>query len=552
VHLHRLRVENFRALREASLVLDESVTVLFGENDCGKSSLINALEACLGRNAPPGTFNFVPSDFHRGTPEGPPAGRIRIEVGLREEEPPSRSDVAWPLLRSSGLAGGDGRLDFLLVVNATLDPAGIVQTFFEFQGPRPLGADPAELLAEVRRVVPFLRIRSGILSPAPALKAEPLPEKAARQEVEWAVRQAWSEFLEDPDRITPGHLARAQGALDEVLDQLEERLVPGPQSGLERRIAAPLSPSGSWRRIAGLLRGAGARSLAMLAFAGAFLQARGPEALGEDCHPVISVEDPEVHLHPLMLNSLWGLIDRIPAQKILTTNCPDLLSAIPLRSLRRMVRSRRGRARLFHVPRGAMSLDEMRRIAYHLRVRRGSALFMRYWLLVEGETEFWLLPEAARALDLDLLAEGVDFLEFAQCGLDSLATLANHLGIGWHLLADGDAAGQAYAERARPLARQGWGAVSVLRARDVEQCFWDGGYEHVFRQAAGLGPRPRRKERPRDVIRLAVKRLSKPGLALVLGQAMTSPGAPGVPEELERLLREAVLVARCGLAMSPD
>jgi hypothetical protein len=54
------------------------------------------------------------------------------------------------------------------------------------------------------------------------------------------------------------------------------------------------------------------------------------------------------------------------------------------------------------------------------------------------------------------------------------------------------------------------------------------------------------------VIRLAVKRLSKPGLALVLGQAMTSPGAPGVPEELERLLREAVLVARCGLAMSPD
>ncbi len=256
MRLHCLRVENYRALQEASLEFDDSITVLFGENDCGKSSLLNALEACLGQNAPLGGFTFLPSDFHRSAPEGLPAGRIRIEIGLREEEPPSDPERAWPVLRSSGLAGADGRLDFVLAVNATLEAAGSVRTDFGFQAPRPLEADPASLLAEVRRVVPFLRIRSGILRPAPALKTEPLPEKAARQEVEWAVRQAWSEFLEDPDRISADHLVRARGALDEVLDQLEERLVPGPQSGLERRISAPLSPSGSWRRIAGLLRGA--------------------------------------------------------------------------------------------------------------------------------------------------------------------------------------------------------------------------------------------------------------------------------------------------------
>ncbi len=563
VHLHSLRVENYRALQEATLDLDESITVLVGENDCGKSSLLNALEACLGKAAPAGSFTFAPSDFHREKPGGPPASRIRVEIGFREDQPPQQQPAPWPLLRGAGLADEEGRLDFYLVVQACLDGEGRPQADFHFASPLPVTADPGELLAEVRRVFPFLRIRSAVLRPAPAqngnsegASASPevtaASEKSARRQVEWAIRQAYSEFLDDPDRVSTSDLSRARQALDGLLSHLEKWLGPEPEPDLEDRISAPMSSSGSWHRIAGLLRGSGARSLAMLAFTGAFLEARGPETLGPDCRPVISVEDPEVHLHPLMLNSLWSLIDRLPAQKVLTTNCSDLLSAIPLESLRRMVRSPQGRTRLYSVPRGGMSLDDMRRIAYHLRVRRGTALFMRFWLLVEGETEFWLLPEAARALDLDLLQEGVDFLEFAQCGLEPMASLANHLGIGWHLLADGDGAGRHYAERALPLARAGRGTVTVLEARDVEQCFWDHGYERVFRRAAELGPIPRRSEKPRDVIDRAIKRLSKPRLALVLGKAMAAPGSPGVPQPLERVIRHAVEVARCGVPWCQD
>ncbi len=568
VHLHSLRVENYRALQEATLDLDESITVLVGENDCGKSSLLNALEACLGKAAPAGGFNFAPSDFHREAPGRPPSNWIRVQIGLREEHPPDGVPASWPLLRQAGLADEAGCLDFYLVVLARLDEEGRVQTSFHFAAPFPVNADPGELLAEVRRVVPFLRIRSAVLRPAPVHLAQgepgPVPsgglagaaappqgagasEQSARRQVEWAIRQAWSEFLDDPDRVSSQELSRAREALDGLLQHMERWLAPEVEPDLEDRISAPLSSSASWQRIAGLLRGSGARSLAMLAFTGAFLEARGPEILGSDCRPVISVEDPEVHLHPLMLNALWSLIDRLPAQRLLTTNCSDLLSALPLGSLRRMVRSVQGKARLYRVPRGGMSLDDMRRIAYHLRVRRGTALFMRFWLLVEGETEFWLLPEAARALDLDLLQEGVDFLEFAQCGLEPMANLANHLGIGWHLLADGDGAGRHYAERARPLARAGRGAVTVLDSRDVEQCFWDYGYERVFRRAAELGPYPRRSEKPRDVIERAIKRLSKPRLALALGKAMAAPGSPGVPEPIERVIRHAVEVARCGV-----
>ena len=541
-------MENFRALRTATLDLDDSTTVLVGENDCGKSSLLNALDACLGRAAPPGGFRFSPLDFHRSRPGGPPEGPIRIEIALREDEPPEGPEPPWPLLREAGLQGREGRLDFRLVVQARMEPGQEPRTSFHLEGPGPVQGDPEVLLAELRRVVPFLRIRAAVLRPAPgpARDGGSIPEHAARQQVEWEIRQAYAELLEDPDRMSEESLGAAREALDGVLGQLERMVRPEPPPDLEDRLEAPLSSSTPWHRMAGMLRGSGARSLAMLAFTGAFLEARGQERLSPDARPVVSIEDPEAYLHPLMLTSVWSLIQRLPAQRLVTTNSSDLLSAIPLGSLRRMVRDLRGEARLFRVPPGAMGLNDLRRIAYHLRVRRGTALFMRFWLLVEGETEFWLLPEAARALDLDLFQEGVELVEFAQCGLEPLAALANHLGLGWHLLADGDGAGRHYAERARPLAREGLGAVTLLEERDMEHCFWFSGYERVFREAAELGPRARRGEKPRDVIDRAIKRLSKPRLALTLGRAMTAPGSPGVPEALERMLRAAVRGARHG------
>ena len=87
-------------------------------------------------------------------------------------------------------------------------------------------------------------------------------------------------------------------------------------------------------------------------------------------------------------------------------------------------------------------MDDLRRIAYHVRINRAAALFARCWILVEGETEAWVLPELAQICGYDLAAEGIRCVEFAQCGIDPLVRLATDLGIEWHLLADGDLAGQ--------------------------------------------------------------------------------------------------------------
>jgi putative ATP-dependent endonuclease of OLD family len=517
------------------LHLDET-TVLVGENGCGKSSLLKALEICLGHEARSGVFSFRPGDFHR-SPELSEFEPIRIRLDFREAEGPNRK--LWKTLRTAGLEGPQGRLEFSLVVTSTLQD-GKIDTNYSFQA-RGFRGDPGTTLGEVRRLFPFIRIRGGQpAQPDPdPLTDRPL-EELAREQVQRQLRADLASLVE-VDAVSQSTLDSVRDAVDDVLRRLEIATMREPRSEPDTRIQAPLLPSGSWAQMADLLRGSGARSLAMLAFTGAFLQARGPDVLDPEARPIVSVEDPETSLHPLMLTSVWSLIRRLPTQKVVTTNSTDLLAAIPLDSLRRMVRDPSGRARTYSVPPDGMSLDDLRRVAYHLRVRRGTALFMRFWLLVEGETEFWLLPEIARALGLDLRAEGVECLEFAQSGLAPLARLANHLGIGWHLLSDGDRAGQSYGNQAARLAQPARNRVTVLRARDIEHCLWEHGYHATYLQAAGQPPE--RRARPRkanEVIGRAIKHTSKPHLAILLGEAMQAPGSPGVPEPLERMIRDAV------------
>ncbi|MFW6459349.1 ATP-dependent nuclease [Klebsiella pneumoniae] len=89
-----------------------------------------------------------------------------------------------------------------------------------------------------------------------------------------------------------------------------------------------------------------------------------------------------------------------------------------------------------------MNAEESRRIAFHIRFNRASSLFARCWLLVEGETETWVINELARQCGHHFDAEGVKVIEFAQSGLKPLIKFARRMGIQWHVLVDGDEAGK--------------------------------------------------------------------------------------------------------------
>jgi putative ATP-dependent endonuclease of OLD family len=291
------------------------------------------------------------------------------------------------------------------------------------------------------------------------------------------------------------------------------------------------------------------QKIAVLLVLGALLQlvrqvlSQGP--LPAYATPILVIENPEVNLHPITLASVWRTIEGITWQKIVATHSDTVIADAPLTTLRRLTR-REGVIDEWAVAPNALTGDALRKVSYHIRSRRSSAMFARCWLLVEGETEYWVLPDLARVMGFAFAEEGVACVEFAQSGVAPFVTLANHLGISWHVLVDGDEAGQHYAETVQSVALDAGGPVplplTILEEPDIEHCFWRYGFADVIAQVANVADQT--KATPTKVIRKAIDRTSKPFLALTLIDAVAQRGPQSVPPPLRRLIEGAVNQAR--------
>ncbi|MGE0711660.1 MAG: ATP-dependent endonuclease [Planctomycetota bacterium] len=552
MHLASLQVEDFRGMTDLLLPLDPT-TVLVGENRVGKTTLVDAVDYCLRPSRATEACPFVVEDFRRDRREPPP---IRLTLEVREDRPGEWDAPLFARLAALAVHGEAGvlrQLRLRLTGWLAEDGPRSEWCFLDRKDAPHAGAWDVGDVVLLRRLLPCLVLGRDRwdLRPEPAPGQAPGPGGIGpgagppdpRQQVAGIYRRASQ---------TRGRLSRTEvlSGLEaaRALEAREPEVRPEPPRDLREMIETPrdLTPLPS---APGEEASLSAQNLALLLLVGALLEARGDWAIPPEAAPIVMIEEPEAHLHPILAASLWGTLERLRAQKLITTHSAELLAAAPLSAVRRLTR-RDELTRLHRIGRHALSLDDLRRVGYHVRIQRGASLFARCWLLVEGETESWLLPELARMCGYVLASEGVACIEFAQCGVRPVVKLAAALGIEWHLLADGDYAGERYVEAALshldghdPAER-----VTRLDARDVEHCFWRHGYERVFLQGAfkqrKRGRRREGRDHPDRVIHRALRKHSKPFMALRVIEAAAAPGSPGVPPPLARAIHAAVWLAR--------
>lgn len=77
----------------------------------------------------------------------------------------------------------------------------------------------------------------------------------------------------------------------------------------------------------------------MLLLVSAYLKTRLKADIDMFTYPIIAIEEPEAHLHPNTVRSIWHLLKELPGQKIIATHSGDILSEVPVESLRRMHRT---------------------------------------------------------------------------------------------------------------------------------------------------------------------------------------------------------------------
>ncbi len=524
MRLDRVEIEDFRGIDRLGLDLDELTTII-GEPDCGKSSLLRAVGRVLG----PGDASTLPAfsaaDFHRpGADEGDRATSLAVTLWLRASEDDDLA-AGLPGVEDGGvalrvLATRDPEREVDPVTNVdVIDRAGVVLE----------SVDAVDLLARLRRRHPAVIVGG----PRPSIGKPPLDAPAGSERLRSLLLGAaeprapltWDQLVDVREDLlgVGGRLALQLGSAPERRRSVYD-LTDTPRALFTDLGSALAEDAGYQRRIAALW---------LLV---AVLDAVPAEGLGTEAEPILLFDDIESNLHPTWLAAMCAVAFNLPFQQVAATHSPEVLAWVPLSSLRRLVRRAEGiEARA--VQAGRYSTDELRRLTFHVRLNRGGSFFARCWILVEGETEAWLVPEFARLAQVELPVEGIRVIEFAQSGIEPLLKVADDLGIGWILLADGDPAGMRYARKATAYIETTGhgGSVVVLPAYDIEHYLFKHGYAGVVKRAAGIGGTRSAKR----LIKAATEKVSKPGLALLILAEADERGPDGVPPVMRELVEEA-------------
>lgn len=546
--LERVEIVGFRGINRLSLMLEQN-NVLIGENAWGKSSLLDALTLLLSPEFD--LYHFVRDDFW--FPPGDIQGRehhLHIILTFRETEPGRHRVRRFRPLQRCWVPCDDGYHRVFYRLEGELaedDSVMTLRSFIDGEGEALVLEEIDELARHLVRLMPVLRLRdarfmrrihNGTVPHSPQI------EITARQ-LDFLSR----ELVSHPQNLSDGQIRQGLSAMVQLLEHyFAEQSSAQTRHRLMRRRSH--DEQRSWRYLDIINRmidkpGGRSHRVILLGLFATLLQAKGTVRLDRDARPLLLIEDPETRLHPIMLSVAWHLLNLLPLQRVTTTNSGELLSLTPVEQVCRLVREST-RVSAWRLGPGGMNAEESRRIAFHIRFNRASSLFARCWLLVEGETETWVINELARQCGHHFDAEGVKVIEFAQSGLKPLIKFARRMGIQWHMLVDGDEAGKKYAATVRGLLNNDRELerdhLTSLPALDMEHFMYRQGFDDVYHRVAQIPDNV--PMNMRRVITKAIHRSSKPDLAIEVAMEAGRRGVDAVPTLLKKMFSRVLWLAR--------
>nr|VFK54341.1 MAG: putative ATP-dependent endonuclease of the OLD family [Candidatus Kentron sp. TUN] len=561
--LRKLKILNFRGIRNLEINLNDT-TVLIGENNSGKTTILDALRLCLRDLGPRRRAVFEPFDFHLKDADAEPATAEPIEITITFSEDTAgewEDRLVRQLNRYKMLQIDDeGRNHVVLQVTCNYDAASreFEQNwkFLNLAG-QPLAGVPETALNLLQSEVSYYYLTA--LRDAfrhfdakgpfwrPFLKDSQLSEEK-KAEIEQKLREvnnlvvaSHTSFNQVRERLN-----KVQNIVSMASDDMVSiEAVPGRMFDMLAKAQIYLGASTS-AKVPIHRHGEGTQSLAVLMLFSAFLDA-WPQGV-----PIIALEEPEAHLHPSAVRTLWGVLDGITGQKLISTHSGDLLSKVPADALCRLARTPTG-IQAFKLKRETLSSDEVRKFNYHIRLTRGELLFARCWLLVEGETEVTLLPEIASHLRIDLEQAGVRCVPHRHASIELFLKVARDLGIAWCVLADNDDQGEPDQKHAKSYSGDLQDLLYVMPENDIEGHLCSAGFGSIYEAYLSEQTRKQVTVSKDDTqywpqILKAIKKtreFSKPGAALKVIDTIKIGFQP-VPPLLENVVRRAVALAGGG------
>ncbi len=565
--LKEIEIANFRGIRQLRLKLDKT-TVLIGENNTGKSTILEALQTCLTRSLTRKGGIFFEYDYHLPQRASQPADSDPIEITLHFAE---QVDDEWPdevaqILGDVVQVNENGLQTVVLRVRSKYDNAmdDFVTTwdFLDLAGNELINAKAPRLI-ELQRLAPVFylaalrdsaqefRPRSQFWGPfVRSLNINP----DLRQELEDDLAELNQKILDAHESF--GAIKKQLGNTGKMLpldnhEPVGIEAIPSKVFDILARTQVMLTSITGVRLPIGR-HGEGTQSLAVICLFDAFLQSKLEDSYMEYTTPILALEEPEAHLHPSAIRSVAALLQDLKGQKVIATHSGDLVASIPLKSLRRL-RRKDGEITVHQIEDDTLTSDEIQKLNYHVRSTRGNLLFARCWLLVEGETDRLIFEGCARIHEHDLVYEGVGCIEYRHIGIgiDVLIKFADQMGIEWLVVADGDSAGDQYIKSAkkqigsRPEGRH----LHKLAHGDIETFLCMEGYGSVYEE--NISDQKKRTVTAEGgtldywkQVTDAQAKNSKPRNAVAVIEQMESNKKYSIPKQLREIIEHALNLAK--------
>jgi putative ATP-dependent endonuclease of OLD family len=554
MYLKSIQIDNYRAIHKTKLSFSNT-TVVIGENETGKSSILEAIQIILNPVYKDSFPEFRPYHFHYHDKDGSIAGPIHIILEFRERSKGEWGGFAYDPISFllNDVTDNTRELKFDLKVTPQKDDKYNIFWRLYCIGSKKYSSDP-KTLYWLRHVTPTIYLTAGMLTGHGYTNVNPVEDPPILSKLSSEIRNYVICILECSGSIISDRSVNVNRDIEngynagiKLIESLRDPDNPS-EIGLGRKINEILGTKIVKDRgnLGPILSGSEstAQRLGVLLLVSALLRAGTLELL-EDMEPIWIIENPEANLHPITLASVRLLISGMKWQKIISTFSGIILNSVPLYQIRRLTRFN-GVVREYRINEKIFSREDLRRISFHLQTQHHLAIFARMWLLVEGESEFWIIPQLAKLLNYDFSLEGIVCMDFAQSGMTPIIKLAKELGIEWYLLADGDTAGQSYIAIAKKLLstldkRRRW---TQLNAKNIEHYFWNNGYSEVYMSHARIGDKKEENLKPSRVIQRAVKNYSKPYLALSIVKYAAEMDSPGIPDELKEMIEYCVKLSR--------
>ncbi len=561
--LERIDIAEFRCIRQLSIRLDQT-TVLIGENNTGKSTILDAVQLALGSSATNERARFTEYDHHLPTSDSQASDGDPIEITLHFSE---QSNEEWSdsIVQKLGdviqYDNITGRHSVTLRVRSRYDATtneSVPEWAFLNSDKEPLGGS----------VVRYRRILQSLVH------IFPLKSRRDSDRVFQPNSPFWSPFVRtlsmDPDlmRSLEDELTNlnqkiidAHGSFSVVERHLRDiaKLVPLPGSdpvnieALPSRVLDVLSrtrvslSSITGARIPVGRHGEGTQSLAIICLFVASLHNELGRQDSKLASPILTLEEPEAHLHPSATHSVTNLLEDQRGQNIIATHSGDLVSNVKLSALRRL-RRKDGEVTVHQVDWNTFRPKDRNAIDHHIRLARGNILFARCWLLVEGKTESLVFERCAAICGVDLVHEGVYCVEYPHIGNPrTLIKFAKQIGIEWFIVADGDNAGNGYVQDAEDELCDEDKETRICQLEhtlDVVLCME--GYGHHYERAVHINTSKQTLTKDASYWKGVVGKKSqlKTATAALAVDEMCEVGKNSIPEVIRRIIAKSVQLAR--------